>query len=221
MRRIGITVVVAACWTQPPVTDQPKTPADRSAPTVDDKVELTGTLRVDPVPGPRHFQGVHLEVPGRGTFLVDYRARGVWRSFDGVQVVVTGACYQPSGQAIINRTHFRIDRLRAAKEERGRRPYLAIGPEQWLAGELLMQSGSAGTKMAGETWPVFAAEDGTSYIAVGDDLPRDNQRAKIRGRILEPDMTYTARMNGPDVWVLDIFDEGHVEDPAPRAIPCG
>lgn len=214
MRWVGITVLVAACWTKSPVTDQTKPPTDRSA--VDENVELIGTLRIDPAPGPRGFQGVFLEVPGRGTLLVDYRPRGLWRPFDGAEVVVTGGCYEPSGEAI-DRTHFRVDSLRASSAPHGERPYLSIGREQVISGGLRKQAAAPGSKMAGSTWPVFVAESGEVYIAVGDDLPPLDRALKVRARVLEPDMSYTARMGGPDLWILSVVDD---EEPEPRPIRC-
>ena len=50
-------------------------------------IELRATLRIDPAPAGKRFQGVWL-VAGDREYVVDYRARTLWTWFAGRQVTV-------------------------------------------------------------------------------------------------------------------------------------
>lgn len=170
--------------------------------------ELRGTLRIDAAPGAKHFQGVWLEQADGTRWVVDYRARELWTWFADHDVIVTGGTYVPEGQAI-NATHFRIDLLRFATPRVGRGPYLSMGPEHLLTGAFVIESGLPGSKAAGSSWRAFVGDDGTHYLVVGEELDvrRGAGPAMVRARVLEPDMSYTARTSGPDLWIVTIDDE--------------
>jgi len=168
--------------------------------------EIHATLRIDPSPGAKRFQGVWLEYADGTRWVVDYRARELWTWFANHPVIVTGEQYAPEGQAI-NAVHFRIDTMRFAVPEYGRGPYLTMGPEQIVHGTLVRDSAPPGSKAAGSSWPAFVGEDGTRYLVLGEELVGRSGPVRVRARVLVPDMSYTARTSGPDLWVVAIEDE--------------
>jgi len=172
------------------------------------KPEMHATLTIDVAPGAKKFQGVWL-VHGDGTrWVVDYRARQLWSWFADREVIVTGETYAPQGQAI-NAVHFRVETLRFAAATMGLGPYRAMGPELELAGTFARDSGTPGSKAAGSSWPVFVGDDGTRYHVVGDDTLelRSASAVRVKARVLDPDMSYTARMSGPDLWIVSIDED--------------
>ncbi len=170
--------------------------------------ELRGTLRIDAAPGAKRFQGVWLEHADGTRWVIDYRARDLWTWFADHDVIVTGGTYAPQGQAI-NAIHFRIDSLRFARPDYGRGPYLSMGPEQLLAGAFVTETALPGSKLAGSSWGAFVDEAGKHYVVVGEEIDprRGAGPVSVRARVLEPDMSYTARTSGPDLWVVAIEDE--------------
>jgi hypothetical protein len=168
-------------------------------------IEQHATLRIDPVPGAKRFQGVWLERADGTRWVVDYRARELWSWFADHEVIVTGEKYAPEGQAI-NAVHFRVDTVRFKAPRSGRGPYVSMGPEQVLAGTLVTDSGTAG-KAAGSSWPAFVSDDGTRYVVLGEELAGRTGPVRVRARVLEPDMSYTARTAGPDLWIVAVDDE--------------
>jgi hypothetical protein len=220
--RALLLVTCTACWAsqhQPP----PRAVHEDLQPTpvvVQPTPERRATLRVDDHTKAARFQGVWLEQSDGSRWVVDYRARSLWTWFADREVIVTGECYQPIGSAI-TAPHFRVDTLRPATAERGRGPYLAMGPEQLLRGELVTVAAPAGGKAAGTSRVVFRAADG-EYTVVGETGPDQRGAFAIRGRVLEPDMSYVARTSGPDLWITEIYDIGHDERGAsqPKATPC-
>lgn len=197
-----------------PSEPPPPTP---SAPVLS---ERRGVLRIDEQPERSRFQGVWFEHDGT-RWIVDYRARALWTAFVDREVIVTGGCYEPDGHAI-RAPHLRIDTLRPVSAERGRGPYLSIGPEQWLRGELVVVSAPAGSKAAGSARLTFRADDGAAYTVVADAEDGRTGRVTVRARVLEPDMSYVARSDGPDLWIVDVHDADHDTSAAsvPRSVPC-
>jgi hypothetical protein len=197
------------------------------APPVDATVstserERRGVLRLDEQPDVSRFVGVWLEQPDATRWVVDYRAYSVWSGLVGREVIVTGACYSPLYSSIVGRPHFRIATLRPADPARGVGPYLSIGPERDLRGELVDVAAPAGSKAAGSSRLVFRAEDGAEYNVVADDRPALRGRVEVRGRVLEPDMSYAARATGPDLWIIGVLEPGK-HDPLleiPPTKPC-
>jgi hypothetical protein len=179
--------------------------------------ERRAILRIDAQPVGKKFQGVWLELVDGTKWIVDYRARELWTWFRDREVIVSGGCYEPVGEAI-RATHFRIDRLRDARPERGTRPYLAMGPEVLLRGQLELVTAPPGSKAAGTTRSVFRADDGVTYNVLGD-VPADKP-VRVRGRALEPDLSYVARTGDRDLWISEILDADHEDAPAPPEIPC-
>jgi hypothetical protein len=169
-------------------------------------IEHHATLRIDPTPGAKRFQGVWLEQADGTRWVVDYRARELWTWFADHEVIVTGEQYAPQGQAV-NAVHYRVDTVRFATPEYGRGPYLSMGPEQVLAGTLVTERGMPGGKLAGSSWPAFVGEDGRRYVVLGEELAGRTGPVRVRARLLEPDMSYTARTGGLDLWIVAIEDE--------------
>lgn len=176
--------------------------------TTTPRPELHATLRIDPAPGPKKFQGVWLVHTDSTRWVVDYRARQLWTWFADRDVVATGETYTPEGQAI-NAVHFRIDTLRFATPRMGHGPYLTMGPMLVRPGRFDTESAPPGSKAAGSSWPVFIGDDGRHYNVVGDDkleLPSSGA-VHVKARELEPDMSYVARTNGPDLWIVSIDED--------------
>src|SRR5690606_4502318 len=151
----------------------------------------------------KRFQGVWLEFADGARWVIDYRAREPWRSFQDREVFVTGGCYEPRGQAIMA-THFRVDRMRLVDPVRGQQPYLEVGPEQLLRGELVVESAPAGSKLAGTSALTFRGEDGTRYPVIGDGALTPAGPVAVRARVLLADLTYAARSGDSDLWILDV-----------------
>lgn len=205
---VGTFLALAACWTGKPVPDSPPTPK-----AVNLSAERRAIVRIDAEPAAKNFQGVWLEL-GDTRFVVDYRARQLWRWFADREVIVTGGCYRPVGQAI-DGPHFEVETLRVADPARGVGPYFSIGPEQWMTGDFVVDTAPAGSKLAGATRAMFRTAAGTQYAVFGDMLPDAGTATNVRARVLEPDLSYAARSGGPDLWIVDEIGIDFVEDRAP------
>ena len=211
MRR-GIVLAFAGCWTA-------KAPSEAKPMTqMTQQQERRAILRIDAQPTGKKFQGVWLELVDGTKWIVDYRPRDVWMLFRDREVFVTGGCYQPIGEAI-SATHFRIDRMRDARPERGTRPYITVGPQHVVRGQLVSVSAPPGSKLA-ESPPQkrFRSERGVTYGVIGAALP-EGETVRVRARELEPDMSYTARSIDRDLWISDVLGSDE-EEHAPREIPC-
>jgi len=214
--RAWFVAVLAGCSSPSPHVSPPEPPEPTpSTPSVPSGQR--GTLRIAPKMNPDRFYGVWLERADGSRWIVDYRARALWTSFADREVVVTGECYQPKGHAILG-THFRILTLRPLDPAAGQGPYLAIGPERALRGELARVAAPPGSKLAGSSRLVFKADDGTTYNALVEREPALG-RTTLYGRVVEPDMSHHARMSGPDLWIVDRFEAGDDGIPPP-ATPC-
>jgi len=196
------------------VKDDPK-PPPMTAPKA---TEYRATLRIDEQPGGKRFQGVWLEHADGTRWVVDYRPRYPWLWFRDREVIVTGGCFTPQGQAIMA-PHFRVARLRVATPTRGAGPYLEVGPEVVLRGDLVTESAPPGSKLAGSARVVFHADDGEAYNLVGS-TPTPGETVQLRGRRLVPDYSYMARTDGPDLWVDSIDDADAEPAPKPPAGAC-
>ena len=188
-------------------------PTTPTAPTTRAADEREAIVRIDAEPGSKQFQGVWLELGGE-RWVIDYRARGLWKPFEDHAVIVAGECYTPRGQAI-GATHFRVDRMRFMKPERGRGPILELGPEQMLRGAFAEHAFPAGSKRADSPARTFVDDAGTSYwIAGGDGLPAAGTAARVKARVVTPDLSYVAQPSGPNLWILDVRKPDQVDDPA-------
>lgn len=206
--------MLAACWTsQQAMPDEPKPVSATVEPAT---TERRGTLRLDENPKASRFYGVWFEHADGSRWIVDYRARALWTWFIDREVVATGECYEPQGHAIRG-THYRVATLRPAVAESGKGPYLAIGPETLMHGEITSVAAPAGSKAAGSSRTVFKADGGGDYTVVGETEPKHG-RVSVRARVLEPDMSYVARSDGPDLWIDE--DDGTAAFGVPPAVPC-
>jgi hypothetical protein len=217
---VGIVVVVAACSSPSvkPSEPRPTNTAPTAAPSAAN--ERRGMLAIDPEPGGKKFQGVWFE-SGDQRFVLDYRPHGLWTVFAGREVVITGGCYQPFGQAI-SATHFEVETLRVAEETRGIGPYFSFGPKQRMLGEVVDVEAPPGSKLSGTSQRMFRTDGGETFALAGGDVPDPGKRVRITARQLEPDMSYVARSNGPDLWIHDAADPDAQDDPAhaDKPIPC-
>ncbi len=176
-------------------------------PTAD---EVRATVQIDAEPGGKKFQGVWLELPGTeviprtGRWVIDYRATEIWRSFENEEVIVTGAHYQPVGQAI-NAPHYKVATMRFGGPSRSRSvPLRSIGPETLLRGAFVETVWPAGTRRAGDIERSFRTDDGATYgLASGSAAVETGPRA-ITCREVEPDPAYAADTGGPKVFVIRV-----------------
>jgi hypothetical protein len=208
-------VVASACWTGSSVSEP--NVAKRATAAKPGARERRAVLRVDPEPGARKFQGVWLEI-GAEKWVVDYRVRPLWKWFADREVTVTGSCYQPEGAAIMG-PHFHVDTLHVVDRRGGAGPYFGFGPERELAGELVVETGKPGSKAAGSSWDTFLAEDGTHYGIEGEFKPPYGLSVRVRARVLEPDLSYVARVGNIDVWIIEQIAEGSIATPR-NVVPC-
>lgn len=182
--------------------------------------ERRGVLTIDPEPGPKKIQRVWFEGGGQ-RFVLDYRATELWRWFAGREVVITGGCYRPFGQAIMA-THFAVEQLRVAERARGIGPYFSFGPAHWLLGEIFDVEAPLDGKLAGSSQRRFRTDTGQTFALAGGAVPEPRRRVRIRVRELEPDMSYVARSSGPDLWIHEAVDPDQPVGPAraDEPIPC-
>ncbi|MCY1009770.1 hypothetical protein OV079_30250 [Nannocystis pusilla] len=165
--------------------------------------EFTATVRVDAEPGDKKFQGVWLERDDGVRWVVAYRPEPWLAAFEGQRVQVTGAVYQPEGQAILA-PHFRVETLRLAPGATTDAPFVAVLAERRLAGTFQERVGGPGTKLEGERYLVFEADDGTAYLLANAPAGGDSGRAAtVKARVIEMS-PYVARRGGPYLWVLDV-----------------
>ncbi len=214
--RASVLILLVACWTSEtkPVTE----PTKPSAPAT----ERRAFVRIDAEPSGKNFQGVWLEANDK-RWVIDYRPRELWKPFENREVLATGECYRPFGQAI-SATHFRVDRMRFVTPERGRGPILELGAEQPLRGTFVMHAFPAGSKRADSPVLAFRADDGTEYFLSGASatLPPVGSAAWITSREVTSDMSFMAQPSGRTLWILDVRAPDFVEDEAhtPTIVAC-
>jgi hypothetical protein len=214
---LGAPLPACSSPVMPPVPNEPA-PAPGPA-TSAPRAELRATVRIDAEPGAKRFQGVWLELSGGARWVIDYRAREVWRSFADRAVLVSGRCYEPKGQAI-RAQHFEVDRMRMADPGRPDVPLLEVGPEARMRGTFAEVAYPEGSKLAGSKDLVFRAESGAEYRVLGAEPGKlaPGQAVAIRAaelerggvtidaRPVERNLAYTAGPGGRYLWLLDVLD---------------
>lgn len=175
-------------------------------------VERTAIVRVDAEPGGKRFQGVWLELGDQTRWVIAYRARGLWTPFADTQVVVTGHCYRPHGQAI-NATHFHVDTMRPVDRKDARR-FLAVHPEQLVRGQVVVAEAEAGSKAALSSLQHFREDGGTTWwVAGSDERLSIGRRMTAQVRVVEISLSWAATVDGPHVWIGTTYGEDYVPDP--------
>lgn len=212
---VGIVTTMAAC--------QPSTPrpadGDRDAPSSSVRPDepapaaepegaqaperFEATLRIDPEPGAKQFQGVWVERDDGQRWVVDYRARGWWMPFDGRRVRVSGRRYEPRGEAI-TATHFRVHELALVAPKGEPIAILTeVHEEQELEGVFEVETWPAGTKLAGERDLVFVATGGERYRLANDpgSTIEDGRSVRIVARevVMSP---FVAHVGGRHLWLI-------------------
>lgn len=210
-----------ACFrsVKPPEASQPERGGATQPPAAD---ERRATVRIDPAPSHKRFQGVWLELDGGARWLIDYRTNEMWRAFEDRAVLVTGRCYEPAGQAI-GATHFEVERMRFADGRRPDAPILALGPETRMRGVFAELAYPAGSKLAGETYLVFRDDGGVEHRPFGAERGRLRlgERVAIDARPVERNLAYTAGPGGPHLWLLHVLPADAGEPDRGRAYgPC-
>ena len=208
----------AACWT----SSQPATPLHEDpVPSPTKSTEFHATIRIDATPGGKKEQPVWLEFGPDKRWLIDYRPRELWRNFEDAEVIVTGICYQPFGQALAA-THFKVDRLRLASAPIRAVPFLEIGPEVVLNGEFVVDVPHPGSKREGSDSIEFRSNDGTTYAIAGNSTVSQPElgAAAVSARRVELNLAYAATTGGPQIWILAIHDPGYTPDNRDTPKPC-
>jgi len=219
--RASALVLLVACWTSETKPVQPTNPAATTPATPAEEREAI--VRIEAQPGAKRFQGVWLDFGADKRWVIDYRARELWKPFENREVIVTGQCYQPFGQAILA-THFRVDRMRFVKPERGRGPILELGPEQKLRGTFTLYHFAAGSKRADSPERTFTDDAGKQWFLAGasETIPATGAAARVVAREVVPDLSWMAQADGPNLWILDVRQPDSVDDPdhGPSIVPC-
>lgn len=183
-------------------------------------MERTAIVRVDAEPGGKRFQGVWLDFGNDTRWVIAYRPHDIWKQFADTQVVVTGHCYTPFGQAI-HATHFHVDTMRPVDRKDARR-FLAVHPERLVRGEVVVAEAEVGSKAALSTLHQFREDGGATWWVAGSDARLTvGRRITAQVREVEISMSWTATVGGPHVWIGATYGEDYVPDPrfAPRPIP--
>jgi hypothetical protein len=218
------TVFLAACWT----SSGGGTPAVKeTTPTKSPTTERRATLRIDAEPGGKNFQGVWLELADGKRWVVDYRPRDFWKSFEDKEVIVTGGCYKhdPRVQAISSQ-HFRVDTMKFVTPKRGFGPILELWPEQELRGKFVAIGAPAGSKREGSSEMHFIDDGGKDYFLQGwsVDKPEPKKPVWICARGVTPDMSFVAQTggDGPKLWILEVQDHDYVSEATcpPTPVDC-
>lgn len=187
-------MLVAACWTGTPVSP----PIAHHEPPAASADSFVATLEIDAQPGGKRFQGVWLVHAGE-RWVVDYRANGYWRPFEGLSVRVTGQRWSPDPRAqAIQAPHFRVARLEVADRKQAKR-FFAIGPERELSGTFAHKRGDAGTKSEGEDIAYLDAE-GQRFEVLGGEAVSGRAIAIVRDVEVNP--AWAATRGGPFVWII-------------------
>jgi hypothetical protein len=210
MRWLALLLVLAPALAAAEKDDPTDPPADKAKLVG----EWSGKLTIDAQPGGKRFQGVWVQRDGatlpkpgeldRDRLLIDYRARELWRGFEGQRVLARGTCYLPVGQAIAA-THFDIDRLKFTGAAPTAASLLEIGPRVLLDGELVAHAGGKGL--------VFRAGSITYAIAgTSQDTPLVPGRVKIGGRtvVVNPKVVSTTAKD--HLWILELHPHSYVPD---------
>ena len=208
----------AACWTssQPATLHEDPVPsATRTKPT-----EFHATVRIDATPSGKKAQPVWLEFGADKRWLIDYRPRELWRSFEDALVIVTGICYQPFGQAL-SATHFKVERLRFAAPPTHSVPILEIGPELVLKGSFVLEAAPPGSRREGSDSVEFRSNTGSNYAIAGNSAGSwEPGAATITARRVELNLAYAATTGGPQLWILSIHDADYTPDSRDTPKPC-
>lgn len=160
---------------------------------------FVATVRIDPKPGGKKFQGVWLQRDDGKRLLIDYRARGLWRPFEGKRVRVTGTSYTPKGQAIAA-AHFRVATMQMV-DDKSTATLIWLGPEQKLEGKLSIRTGDPKSKMGGQSYPVFTTSGGTTY-QLANSINTKPGPVIVTAREAKRSR-FVTHMPGPLIWVLD------------------
>ena len=214
--RLLISILIAACSakavTAPPLEN--RTVTTRPEP----EQELRATVRIDGQPGGKHFQGVWLEFADGKRYVIDYRPRWIWQSFENHEVLVTGHCYQPFGQSI-SATHYRVERMKFATRPKESLPLVSIGPERIMTGTLRDRPYPAGSKLAGSSELEFTTE-GTTYTIEGAwEHPGKTGEKTLAAREIEVNLAHHAQTGGPKIWVSHVVHDGERDRDTPEPCP--
>lgn len=166
---------------------------------------ITGVVELpQPSPTGKRFRGVLLHPETGPAWVLTYTADELWAAFAGRRVTVTGAPYQPEGQALLS-LHLRPVSWRIEAPGPGD-SIVEVGPEQRLRGVFERQAQPAGSKLAGELTTRFVAESGGSFLLAHAPEPLPLGRAvELRARPVEPS-PLAARLGGPYLWVFEITE---------------
>jgi hypothetical protein len=198
---LAASVIAEGCAASAPPTEGQPTEA---APSTAGPVETAhGVLRVrdaDPARSGKQFIGAELERDDGERWVLDYGREPLWQEFDARRVQIEGRRYQPEGQALLA-THFRVETLRVAGTGDG--ALLGFGPEKQLEGSFVAHTVEPGSKAEGMRVMEFIEASGVRWMLEHTpSAPPEGHVVAIRARRVEPNWSWTARMGGQYLWVL-------------------
>jgi hypothetical protein len=170
---------------------------DRTTPAA----SVTGTIRVDPTPGAKKFQGVWLEATDGSKQLIAYNTRSVWARFEGQTVWVTGEPYTPELQSI-TADHFRVETMSLANSNQAA-PYTSVDAKRKMNCHIQVHSGSPGSKMADQSWRMLMCEGMAYQLANPVMLKGHTAHVSVIARRVERP-PFTSHMPGPMLWIESV-----------------
>ena len=194
-------MVLAACWSPGKPVSPPPPIEHHDAVAAPAEDRFVAHLTIDAQPSGKKFQGVWLAHGGE-KLVVDYRAREFWKSFEGLDVRVTGKRWSPDPRAqAIDAQHFQVARLEVADRTQAKR-FFAIGPEREVTGNFVHKLGDPGTKSEGSSPLYFEQTDGTRYEVIGGEDGSGSGTVVVRDVEINP--AWAATTGGPFVWILEV-----------------
>lgn len=209
---IAMGWAMAGCSTQRAdvvvAPDKKPTVTKPTAVVTKDLMTFTAVLRIEAKPGGKRLQAVTLE-PETGAikeYIIDYRATGWWRPFEGQRVIVTGEHWipDPESQQVMTE-HFTVDTLVVAPAANNmiRTPiYSKLGPQKTWVGHFESAAGEPGSKQADDRWTVFVDTAGTRHRVVSGDPAAKHfgKQRQIVARALTASK-YAAHSGEPMLWI--------------------
>lgn len=170
---------------------------DRTTPAA----SVTGTIRVDPAPDAKKFQGVWLEATDGSKQLIADNTRSVWARFEGQTVWVTGEPYTPDLQSS-TADHFRVETMSLANRSQATL-YTRVDAKRQMNCHIQVHAGSPGSKMADQSWRVLLCEGLAYQLANPVMLKGHTEHVSVVARPVERAL-FTAHMPGPMLWIESV-----------------
>jgi hypothetical protein len=168
-------------------------------------VQFTAVVRPSEATGHGNaFRGVVLQAEDGTAWVASYSRDGLWDSFAGSRVAVTGERYAPEGRAIVG-PHVRVTTLKVLEPRA--EPYAEMGPVVTLEGHFEDWVVPEGEAWSGASFPRFVVDGGArTLFVVQASLPSPalakNAHVTVRGRTVAPS-PFVRSFGGPFLWVYE------------------